>query len=162
MLPDINFEVQQDDSGDIAFLRGSVGETLARTPVQCRGDAGAVMLSEMFHGVALREVLTHQAIGVLVRPALPGVMGCGEVEASGGRALDGAVAMELGAIIHGDGVDGARLSAEEVSDTSVDLRGGAAQQLPECDIAVLRSTRLNTQAPAWLAPSIVSPSQCPT
>lgn len=63
------------------------------------GEAGAVTLGEMSHAVALGEVLTDQTVGVFRGATLPGVMGCGEEEASTGGSFDVTIAVELGATL---------------------------------------------------------------
>ena len=40
----------------------------------------AVVLRQVFHALALGEILPDQAVGVLVGPAFPRMMGRGEVE----------------------------------------------------------------------------------
>src|SRR5262245_62561403 len=91
----------------------------------------------MFHAVSLGQVLAQEAIGILVGPALPGVMGCGEVEASRSCALDGPVTVELAAVVHCDRMDRSRLHANQMPHTPVDLRGGATSELAEHDVAGL-------------------------
>ena len=51
------------------------------------------------------QVLADQAVGVLVGAALPGVMRIGEVERHAGGVLDPGVAVELGAVVGGDGLE---------------------------------------------------------
>jgi hypothetical protein len=69
---DINFEVQQGASGDIAPLRGAVAD--CGPAVEPRGDPIAVMLGKRGHAAAIGEVQPEQAVGVLVGPAFPGVV----------------------------------------------------------------------------------------
>ena len=52
---------------------------------------------------ALGLVLSDESVGVLVGTSLPGVMGCGEVEAGVGDALDVGIAVKFGAVVGGDG-----------------------------------------------------------
>ncbi|MHB1195108.1 MAG: NHL repeat-containing protein [Longimicrobiales bacterium] len=82
------------------------------------GKAGAGTLGEMGHALALGEILTDQTVGVLGGTAFPGVMGGGEEEASAGGLFGVTIAVELGAIVDGHGVDG--------SAGLVDERNGAA------------------------------------
>ena len=53
---------------------------------------------------ALGEVLPHEAVGVLVEPAFPGVIGPGEEKGGSQPARDLLMAGELLAIVGGDGV----------------------------------------------------------
>ena len=54
--------------------------------VELEGDLGASGLIQVFHGRALRDVLSNEAVRVLVRSALPGVIGRSEVERGAGGA----------------------------------------------------------------------------
>ena len=103
LLFDINFEVQHCVSSRIAFLRSPIAEPLPWPAVEFRSDPIAIVLREVSHALALGQILAHEAIGVLVGPALPGVMRGGEVEAGGGGALEPGVLVKLGAVIDGDG-----------------------------------------------------------
>jgi len=85
LLSDINFAVQHGVSFRIAFLRGSVAEPLAWPAVQLARNPIAVVLREAGHALTLGQVLSNQAVGVFVGPALPSVMRCGEVEAAVAR-----------------------------------------------------------------------------
>src|SRR6266700_3786158 len=111
---DINFEVQQRGSPRIAFLRGSITEPLPRSAVEFRRDPIAIVLGEVGHALALGEILAHEAIGVFVGAAFPGVMWCGEVEAGRGRPLEPDIVVEFGAVIDGDGPHGMGLRGDEV------------------------------------------------
>ena len=64
-----------------------------------------MILIELGHAGAFRDVLSDQAIGVLVSTSLPGVVRSGEVEGHLSRTLNGSVVMELGAIVGGDGLE---------------------------------------------------------
>jgi hypothetical protein len=55
-------------------------------------------LGEMRHAAAFGEILPQEAVGVLIGPALPGVVGRGEVDARGGGTLEVAVLVEFGAV----------------------------------------------------------------
>lgn len=59
----------------------------------------------MSHAGPFRDVLPYEAVGVLIGTALPGAVGGGEVEVGTGGCFDRLVAMELGAIVDGDGAD---------------------------------------------------------
>jgi hypothetical protein len=77
----------------------------------------------MFHRRALRDVLANQAVGVLVRATFPGVVGVGKVEGGAGGLLDVAVAVELGAIVDGDGLEQVRMRADQLDAGNADRRG---------------------------------------
>ncbi len=99
------------------------------------GNAIAVVLGEVGHALAFREILPEQAVGVFVSAALPGMVRGGEVEAGTGRAFEGCVAMELGAVVDGDGTDGAALMPDQLGGPAVHLGGCASPQLPEQEVA---------------------------
>ncbi len=49
-------------------------ESFPRSGVELGGDAIAVVLGEVRHALAFREVLADQAVGVFVGPAFPGMV----------------------------------------------------------------------------------------
>ena len=104
---------------------------LARPGVQGAGDAGAILLSDGGHARALREILAHQAVGVLVGSPLPCVMRRGEVDGGAGRLLDAREIVELGAVVRGDGVHWLPLVADERDDPPGHLGRGPGPELPE-------------------------------
>lgn len=73
--------------------------------VEFSRDAVALELAHSRQALSLAEVLPQQAIEVLVATALPGAMGIGEVAAHTGRFFQCPVAMELGAVVPGDGLE---------------------------------------------------------
>ncbi len=79
----------------MAFLRGTVAKPFAGPVVELCRNAIAVVLRQVFHALALGQVLPDQAVGVFVGAAFPGMVRRGEVEAGLGRMLDHRVAMEL-------------------------------------------------------------------
>ena len=64
------------------------------------------MLGEFGHAVSLGEVLSDEAVGVLVGTSFPGMMGISEVESGVGEALDVLIAMEFGSVVGGSVLDG--------------------------------------------------------
>ena len=68
--------------------------------------------------------MSDQAVGIFIQPPLPGMMGRGEIENDTGIILDGAVIMELGTVIRGDGPDTACLSMNEFNDPPVEVGRG--------------------------------------
>jgi Carbamoyltransferase C-terminus/Carbamoyltransferase N-terminus len=133
----VNFEVQHCELRDIAFLRGAIAQAFAGSAVQLRGNAIAGALHEVGHAGALRQVLPEQAVGILVGPPFPGVVGRCEVEARGDPALEGGVAVELRAVIHGEGPYRSGLGADQLVGAAVHVRPGAPRQLADRDEAGL-------------------------
>lgn len=101
------------------FERCSEGEALAWPVVQDAGDVVALRLSKVLHRASLRQILPNETVRVLVRAALPGVVGRGEVERHAGRPFDFFVAMELCAVVDGDGLEQTALLADELDDTPI-------------------------------------------
>ena len=56
---EVNFEVQQSASRLITFRRGSKAETLAWTLIAFCRNAPAVVLGEVFHARAFRQILSN-------------------------------------------------------------------------------------------------------
>src|SRR6266498_612620 len=122
---DINFEVQHGVSSRIAFLRGPKAKPLPRSAVQFRSDLIAIVLGEVSHALALGQILAHEAIGVLVGAAFPGMMRRREVEAGRGGALEPGVVVEFGAVIDGARSHGMRLGGDELLRARIHRRAGA-------------------------------------
>ncbi len=78
---------------------------LSRPGVESGSDEVAVPLGDVAHTDTLREVLADEAVEVLNAASLPGVIRCGEVAAQGEAVLECLIAMELGAIVEGDGLE---------------------------------------------------------
>jgi hypothetical protein len=89
-----------------------------------------VVLSEVGEAGSLRSVLSDETVGVLVGASFPGVMGCGEVEVGSSRGLDGLVAVELCAVIVGDGSCAPLGIVDEFDSASVGGLDG-----PGCELA---------------------------
>ncbi len=80
MTRDINFEPQHK-SGFIEFLQRCLkGQSLSRSIVEFVRDRVALLLGQILHAGALRQVLADQAIRVLVGAALPRMVWSGEIE----------------------------------------------------------------------------------
>lgn len=73
--------------------------------VECARDLVAALLGDVFHGCSLWEVLSNEAIGVLVGASFPCVVGSGEVDRHAGETFDMLVAVELCAVVGGDGLE---------------------------------------------------------
>jgi len=81
--------------------RCSPAEGLARSAVQCGGDGREVARAVPGEVGALREVLTQQAVGVLVGAALPWALWVAEVDLQAGVEPQPFVLGHLGALVPG-------------------------------------------------------------
>ena len=108
------------------FERREEVVALSRAVVELEGDLGAAGLRQVFHGGPLRDVLANEAVRVLVRSALPGVIGRGEVERGAGSAFDVAVTVKLGSVVDGDGLEQMPMRADELDHSAVRGRDGAS------------------------------------
>ena len=97
----------------IDFVRGAEAEALAGAMVEVVSDARAEALSEVTERSTLGEVLSDEAVGVLVGAAFPGVMGSGEEDGGIESMLDGFVAVKLDSVVEGEGVHGMGLVGEQ-------------------------------------------------
>ena len=121
-LPRTGAEQLAAGSGPFAVERGEtvinfVGceEAVAapRAMVEFVGEGGAFALGERRQVGALGQVLAEEAIGVLIGPALPRMMGQGEVDGGAQTSLQGLVHMELGAVVRGERANAMGLIAEQ-------------------------------------------------
>lgn len=94
-------------------------------------DLSALVLGQVSHAGAFRQVLADQAIGVLVGSAFPGVVRIGEVERDASSGFDALVIMELGAVVSGDGLDGVGVLSNQIDSTRGQSGRGAIAQLPD-------------------------------
>ena len=115
----------------IYFVRGLEAKAAAGAVVEPGGDLGTLPLSEELEIRALRQVLANQAIGVLIGPPFPGMVGSGEVEAGAEESLDLLVAMELGSVVGGDGMDGMRFVRQELDGALGGMVCGGARELAD-------------------------------
>jgi hypothetical protein len=88
MRCEFNPEAGQSRLAFTALLRRLVGEPLAGSLVDLACDGGAIGLREASQALALREVLAHQAMGILTGSASPGLVRGREVEVGFGPLLD--------------------------------------------------------------------------
>ncbi len=131
---DIKFEVRQQLSslGVEETLSGSTEvEAFTGPVVESISDSVTVTLGEVSEAGSLRGILSDEAIGVLIGASLPGVVGCGEVEVSAGGGFDRLIAMELGAVINGDGTDSAGGSTDEFNRPAVGGLDGAGAEFAD-------------------------------
>lgn len=82
--------------------------------VEFSDDIVAVGLADLSQALSFREVLAQQAVEVFVAASLPWVMRIGEIAADPCDLLQGAIAVEFGAVVlpdrregHSTGLDGA-------------------------------------------------------
>jgi len=94
-------------------------------------DRVALSLSQSRHAASFGQVLADQAIGVLVGCSLPRVVGRGEVENGRCALLDGGVVVKLGAVVGGDGFDGARMFSDGSDRSGIQGLGGSVRELAD-------------------------------
>src|ERR1041384_6482368 len=99
--------------------------SFSRPIVEPAGDLVALGLSERLHRSVLLNVLSDEAIGVFISAALPGVIRSGEVDGDPGDLLDLPVAVELGSVVSGDGLEEVRVVADELEEAAVKGGNGA-------------------------------------
>ncbi len=105
--------------------------TLPRAVVELECDGVALGLGEVSHRLPFGEVLTDQAVGVLVRAAFPGVVRVGEVDGHAGGALDDAEIVELGAVVGGDGLEQVGMAADQLDGPFGEHDHGAVDELAD-------------------------------
>ncbi len=109
-------------------------ETLTWSGIEFVGDDIAVVLSERGHAGALGQVLADEAVGVFVGATFPGVMGRGEIELQTDGVLDCGIAMELGAVVGGDGAEVLGVALGQANGAVVELLCGARLELADQDV----------------------------
>src|SRR3990172_5262104 len=88
------------------LVRCQVAEALARTMVESVFDHAELRSGQGGQVPRLGEVLTHQAVGVLVGAALPRAIRIGEIEPGVEVGGDPLVKRELTAVVGGQRVNG--------------------------------------------------------
>jgi hypothetical protein len=121
----------------IDFVRGAEAEAFAGAMVEVVSDARAEALGEVTERRTLGQVLSDEAVGVLVGAAFPSVMGIGEEDGGIESMLDGFVAVKLDSVVEGDGVHGMGLVGEERDQTSGGEVGGGPGHRADADQAAL-------------------------
>ncbi len=121
----------------ITILWGEEAESFTRSVVELLSDARAEALGDASHASTLRYVLTNQSVRVLRCATHPGVVGGGEVESRYGCCFDRLVAVELGAVIGGDGVSGASSAFDQADGPAVGSLDGTGLELSDHDVAAL-------------------------
>ena len=82
-------------------------------------DGVTLSLGETGETGFLRSVLPDESVGVLIGASFPGAVWSGEEEVGVGGIFDGLVAMELGAVVDGDGANLSQGVVDEFYDASV-------------------------------------------
>ena len=62
-------------------------------------------MGEVSEAGSFGGILADETVGVLIGTSLPGAVGCGEEEGSADSCFDVLVAVELSAVVDGDGAD---------------------------------------------------------
>ena len=75
--------------------------------------------------------MSNESVCVFVGAAFPGVVRVGEVDRHVGGGLDRAIAVELGAVVGGDGVEGSRGVTNELDGSPVERSDGAVSELAD-------------------------------
>ena len=128
--------------------RGAIVEPFGRAGVELCRDAIAVVLCQMFHGLALGEILPDQAVGFFVGPAFPRMVGRREIKPGVGSAFDGGVTVEFGPVVGRDHMHGASLASNQLLRAPVHLDGRAPLQLPDDDVPCLALHHADDAGPA--------------
>ena len=121
----------------VDFVRSAEAMAFARAMVEVGSDARAEALGEVTERSTLGEVLSDEAVGVLVGAAFPGVMGSGEEDGGVESMLDGFVAVKLDSVVEGEGVHGMGLVGEECNQASGGKVGGGPGHRADADQAAL-------------------------
>ena len=104
---------------------------LPRSVIQFRGDGHASRLGEVLHRSSLTNVLPDEPIRVFVRAPFPRVVGSGKVDGDARGSLDVPVAVELSAVVDGDGLEQVLMGANELNDPSIGGSDGSRTQLAD-------------------------------
>lgn len=118
-------------------MRRSEAEAFSGPVIESLHGEGDLLGLDGIEAAFLGEVLTHQAVGVLVGAALPGSVRMGEVE--GGIELpgDGLVFGKLFAVVRRQGMHARLEGFEQAGDRLADEMGGFTLDLGQQGIAAL-------------------------
>ena len=94
--------------------RGAELITFSRSVVEGAGDGIAAGLGDGLHRGSFWQVLADEPIRVFVGAPFPGVVRRSEVDRDSRRCLDLAVAVELSAVVGGDGFEQAGVSLDQL------------------------------------------------
>lgn len=118
-------------------MRRSEAEAFSGPVIESLHGEGDLLGLDGIEAAFLGEVLTHQAVGVLVGAALPGSVRMGEVEIGIELAGDGLVVGKLLAVVGGDGMHKRLEWLEQAGDGVADEMGGFALDLGQQGVAAL-------------------------
>lgn len=121
----------------VDFVRSAEAVAFARAMVEVVSDARAETLSEVTERRTLGQVLSDEAIGVLVGAAFPGVMWSGEEDGGVESMFDGFVAVKLDSVVESDGAHGMGFMGEERDQASGGEVGGGPGQRADANHAAL-------------------------
>jgi len=99
--------------------------------IESSGDRIAARLSDGFHRGSFRQVLSDQPIGIFVGASFPGVIRSCEVDGDAGRGFDLAIAVELSAVVGGDGFEQAAVCLDQFDQLGRDVARLARSDLAE-------------------------------
>src|SRR5690606_34899583 len=103
-----------------AFDWALVAISFPRSCVEFMRDAVALRLADAGKAFPLGQVLAQQAVEVLVAAAFPWAVWIGEIATYAGRLFDGAIPVELGAVVPGDGLEGQAAAHDQFGGRAVD------------------------------------------
>src|ERR1044072_8574900 len=132
---------ESTDGAVIDFIGRSEAETTAWAIVEPSGDLGTMPLGEVLEVRALRQILAQKPVGVFIGAAFPRVVRGSEEEAGAELALDVLVAMEFGAVVGSDGVDGMRFVAQDLDGAPSGIMCARASQLADAHQSALAFDR---------------------
>ncbi len=121
------------DGAVIDLVGSEEAEAAARTTVQRAGDLVTTGLSEVGQRGAFGEILADETVCIFVGAALPGMVRSGEVDRGAEGALEVHVAVELDAVVGGDGAHRVRFAGEKLDQACVRVLDRSAGQRPQAD-----------------------------
>lgn len=114
------------------YLDGSKESvSFPRPMIELSRNGVAASLRDGLHRAVLGDVSTYETIGVLVRASFPGMVRRGEVEHRACAALDLTIAVELGSVVDGDGLEEMAIRSDELRYAPVGVCNGSRLQLAE-------------------------------
>ena len=99
--------------------------------VEVAGDLVAHSLRQVSHAGSFWKVLSDQAVRILVRASLPGVIRGGEVERDRGATFDFTVVVKFGAVVGGDGLEGCAVSLDQLDGSRIYRYGSSTRKLAD-------------------------------
>ena len=121
----------------IDFVGSKESVTTPRAVIELGGKNVALPLGERGQTGAFGQVLAQQAVGVLVRAALPGMVGQGEVDGRAQTPLQGLVHVELRSVVRGKRANAMSFMAQNGDRALQRLLGANPVDLADADQAAL-------------------------